>query len=287
MSKDFVMQEESQIQLGSDEEILAEGQKNQVMYICFTLLLVVFIFFSLYEAVIAKTLAMGASFSLIAFVLPFVVINLSNSYKYNQIYLTDKRIVITQKDCIEGIPYDEVKNFVGSNTIYLKSNRKIFFAYTDLDDLILQFKEIYPSFTQKLFTIKDIIIIIVVLIFGLSLKFLPLLNKTFHKYNKTPSNYEELILNKDYYMLYLQKKLKSNWRPPKLAYNTKVTVEFQVLQDGTIINEKIIESSGNRDFDNAAILALKKSIPLRSLPEDLKQEKEVIINFTFDYNVKK
>ena len=51
--------------------------------------------------------------------------------------------------------------------------------------------------------------------------------------------------------------------------------------------EKIIETSGNREFDNAALFALRKSNPLRSLPDDLKQEKDVIVNFTFDYNVKK
>lgn len=140
---------------------------------------------------------------------------------------------------------------------------------------------------KKLLTIKDIVIVFLFLILGYSLKFLPLFHKIFHKYNKTPSNYEELILNKDYYMLYMQKKLKSNWDPPKLTYNTKVTVEFQILPDGKIVNEKITKSSGNNDFDKAALLALRKSNPLRSLSEDLKQEKEVIINFTFDYHVKK
>lgn len=138
-----------------------------------------------------------------------------------------------------------------------------------------------------MFTTKDIVIVFLFLILGYSLKFLPFFNKIFHKYNKTPSNYEELILNKDYYMLYMQKKLKSNWEPPKLTYNTKVKVEFQILPDGNIINQKIIESSGNKDFDKAALLALRKSNPLRSLSEDLKKEKKVIIDFTFDYHVKK
>lgn len=257
------------------------------MYICFTLLLIVFFFFSLYEAITVKEFAMSASYALVAFILPFITVTLATSYKYNQVYLTDKRIVITQKDRIEGIQFDEVKKFVGGNTIYLKSNRKIFCAYTDLDDLILQFKEINPSFTQKLFTIKDIVIIILILVLGFCLKFLPLLNKTFHKFRKTPDNFEVLITDSKSYMLYLQKVLKSNWQPPKLPNSTKVTVEFEILQNGTIKNEKIIETSGNEEFDNSAILALKKSNPLRSLPNDLKDEKEIVINFTFDYDVKK
>jgi len=86
-------------------------------------------------------------------------------------------------------------------------------------------------------------------------------------------------------MQYLERVLKLHWTPPKLTNNAKVTVEFQILPDGTIINEKVIETSGNRELDNSALFAIRKAKPLRKLPDDLKNEKEVIINFTFDYNL--
>ncbi len=280
------MQEELQIELGTDEEILAVGEKNQVMYTCNTLLLLFFTLFFLYQSVTVKSFSGSFYFGFLMIAFLVTIIFSVRSYRFNQIYLTNKKFIITQKDNISVIQYGEIDSF-WFNTVYLKSRRIFFFAYTNLDDIIEQYEEICLSFKHRKFSLKDIVIIFAFLILGYSLKFLPFFHKYFHKYDKTPSNYEELILNKDYYMLYLQKVLKANWKPPKLDYDAKVTVGFQILQDGTIINEKILETSGNKDFDNSALFALKKSNPLRSLSDDLKKEKEVIINFTFDYDAKK
>lgn len=281
------MQNEVQIELGEGEEILAAGEKNIVMCYCFTALFCVATVLFFYEAFSAPRLYMRAAFGFTFFILPFVTIYLLNSYKHNQIYLTDKRIIIKQKDCIEGIPYEEVKEFIGFDTIYLKSNRKFMFAYTNIDNLQEQFKEIYPLYKKSLLTVKDIIFIIFAILFILAAKFVPehVYNlKQAYELRKQQSQY--VITNKEDYMAYLQRVLKLHWAPPKMNRDAKVTVEFQILPDGTMINEKVTETSGSRELDNSALFALRKAKPLKKLPDDLKKEKEVIINFTFDYNVK-
>ena len=250
------MQDILQIEFDNDEELVAVGEKNQVMFFCNTLLFGVLTIFFFYQSIIIKNFFGSFYFGFLSVCFLFTNIFFIRSYLYNQIYLTDKKIVITKKNSIDIIQYEEIKHFMFS-FVYLKSKRVFFFAYTNLDDLIIQFKELYPSFEQKLFTFKDIFVILFALILILYFNFLPIFHKFFPKDKKTPSNYEELTLNKDYYMLYLQKKLKSNWKPPKLTNDTKVVVEFQILQDGTITKEKIIETSGNREFDNAALFALR------------------------------
>ena len=86
-------------------------------------------------------------------------------------------------------------------------------------------------------------------------------------------------------MDYLQKALKSQWNPPKLNVDSKVVVEFRVKPDGTVFEEKVLETSGSRDMDNSALFAIKSASPLKKLPDDLAKHQDVTINFTFDYNV--
>ena len=148
------MQDNIQIELGEGEEIIATGEKNNIMCYCCTALFCVATVLFFYEAFTAPHLYMRATFGFTAILLPFVTAYLLNSYKYNQIYLTDKRIIIKQKDYIEGIPYEEVKEFIGFDTIYLKSNRKFMFAYTNIDNLQEQFKEIYPAYKKSFITVS-------------------------------------------------------------------------------------------------------------------------------------
>ena len=139
------MQEEFQIELDDNEEILAEGEKNQVMYVCNTLLLIVVTLFFLYYSVTANNFSESFYFAFLFIIFFFTIIYSIHSYKYNQIYLTDKKIVITKKDSIDVIQYNEIK-YILFNMVYLKSKRIFFFAYTSLDDLTTQFKEVNLHF---------------------------------------------------------------------------------------------------------------------------------------------
>lgn len=139
------MQDETKIELETDEKLLAEGEKNQVMYVGNTLLLIIVTLFFLYYSVTANNFFESFYFAFLSVIFFITIIYTLKSYKYNQIYLTDKKIVITQKDAIEIIQYNEIK-YIMFNMVYLKSKRMFFFAYTNLDDLTAQFKEVCPHF---------------------------------------------------------------------------------------------------------------------------------------------
>ena len=85
------------------------------------------------------------------------------------------------------------------------------------------------------------------------------------------------------YMEKLQKKVKSNWKPPKGPESRRVVVFFQVDKKGNILNPKVIKSGGE-EYDKEAIKAVKKSSPLDMLPKEYKQN-AVDVQFTLDYNV--
>lgn len=86
------------------------------------------------------------------------------------------------------------------------------------------------------------------------------------------------------YMRRMQMKIKSNWDPPKQDASKRVVVFYKIKKNGKLSSSKIIQSSGNKDLDKAAINALKKSAPFEPLPENFKKD-YVDVQFTFDYNV--
>lgn len=81
----------------------------------------------------------------------------------------------------------------------------------------------------------------------------------------------------------LQRSIKKHWLPPKGNENKKVTVEFKVLSDGQLSDLHVLESSGVKEADDAALKAVKDSAPFKPLSLTPK-ENSVDIKFTFDYN---
>lgn len=283
-------EDELKIELGEGEEILAEGDKNKVMCTCYTLLFSVAEIVLLYESAIASSGYIRLIFASAAVALPFATIHLLESFKYNQIYLTDKRIIITQKDNIEGIPFDEVKEFAGTDSIYLKSRRHFTFAYTNLDYVKERFSEIYPVYKQafhigKLFSVL-VFVILLLLIFGMK-STRQYLYDLKQDYTLRKQQSQTVIVNEKDYMLYLERTLKLYWNPPETNNDANAVVEFTIMNDGTIQNEKIKKSSGSREIDNSALFAVKRANPLKKLPQDLMNKNGVKINFSFDYNTQK
>ena len=90
------------------------------------------------------------------------------------------------------------------------------------------------------------------------------------------------------YMSYMQKKLKSNWNPPKFNKNMNVTVTFTIQPNGTIINPQIKTSSGDSVMDNLAIETVKNVEMLPPLPDEIvKQHGKADVDFTFEYKLKR
>lgn len=79
--------------------------------------------------------------------------------------------------------------------------------------------------------------------------------------------------------------IKENWKPNKNVDGHLSTVlEFYVTQKGLIEYPKILESSGNAEYDKYALDVLQKGQPYSKLPKD---EERVLVGFTFalnDYN---
>ena len=85
-------------------------------------------------------------------------------------------------------------------------------------------------------------------------------------------------------MVNLQHEIKKNWHPPKGKDSKRVVALFKVDKQGNLLSTKIEKSSGDKLTDMAAISAIRASAPFEALPEQY-TEKDVDINFTFDYNV--
>lgn len=133
------------------------------------------------------------------------------------------------------------------------------------------------------FKTKKIILILVAI---LTLSFIPQMSFATSKTNSKSTQIEEIPAEFGPYMRKMQMNIKKNWNPPKYNKNCKIVAIYKIQQDGKISNIRIKKSSGDKNMDNSAIKALKKSSPLSPLPYGFK-EKSVDVEFSFDYNMKK
>ncbi len=71
-----------------------------------------------------------------------------------------------------------------------------------------------------------------------------------------------------YYLDKIKKKIKSNWLPPPqlTSKELKTVVYFRILRDGSVDVLQIEKSSNNPIMDEAALRAIKASIPFPPLP---------------------
>jgi TonB family protein len=64
-------------------------------------------------------------------------------------------------------------------------------------------------------------------------------------------------------------KVESNWNPPPFTGQEKqVTISFDILRSGQVKSPKIIKSSGDPDFDRAALRAVYEARNVGPLPAD-------------------
>lgn len=85
------------------------------------------------------------------------------------------------------------------------------------------------------------------------------------------------------YMTEIERRIKSNWHPPRAGKTRKTTAVFRVLRNGTMENPRIDSESGTAETDAAALAALNASAPFPPLPKG--SPRHVDISFNFDYNV--
>jgi len=104
--------------------------------------------------------------------------------------------------------------------------------------------------------------------------------------NKTPDTENNIEDGVDFgkYMRNMQKKIKSNWNPPKGNQSKRVVLNFSLDRKGKVLKYSIVQSSGVKAVDDAAVKALKEAEPFGNLPKKFTKD-AVDVQFTFDYNV--
>lgn len=82
------------------------------------------------------------------------------------------------------------------------------------------------------------------------------------------------------YVRKVERTIKSNWHPPYSNKNRKVEFLFKIAKNGELLNYSILLPSGSTEWDNAALDALKSSLPLPPLPREyLKDSLEIKFAF--------
>ncbi len=89
------------------------------------------------------------------------------------------------------------------------------------------------------------------------------------------------------YVESITRRISENWLQSMIAGNVRqaprIYVSFDILRDGSIVNEQIEESSGIPSLDRSAMRAIFASNPLASLPAAFRG-RSVNVRFWFEYN---
>jgi len=104
----------------------------------------------------------------------------------------------------------------------------------------------------------------------------------------TPQASSKMALDTDnfpfkYYLKILQGKIAGNWEWPVDAGVWKTVVFFQVDRGGAAYGLRGEQSSGDYLFDQAALMAVSRSLPLMPLP-DAYPDEQLGVYFEFDYH---
>lgn len=100
--------------------------------------------------------------------------------------------------------------------------------------------------------------------------------------NSKGNNSKQTLNTSDFsfYVRNLERTIKSNWYPSYNDKSRKVELMFKVSKNGELLNYKIFKPSGDAGWDNAALDALKASLPLPPLPKAFSGN-SIDIKFTF------
>jgi protein TonB len=75
-----------------------------------------------------------------------------------------------------------------------------------------------------------------------------------------------------YYVDQMVAMIGSHWARPPVAARTECVVHFRVARDGAVSDVRLVESSGNEAFDQAALRAVDRAAPLPPLPASFNSE---------------
>ena len=82
------------------------------------------------------------------------------------------------------------------------------------------------------------------------------------------------------YLEEMHKQISGKWQPPAVNKDSEVVLRFTILKNGHVIDESVLQSSGDKEVDESALTALRKSSPLPPLPLSFTKN-QVTVNFNF------
>lgn len=82
------------------------------------------------------------------------------------------------------------------------------------------------------------------------------------------------------YMEEMHKQISGEWQPPAVNKDSETILEFTILKNGYVKDEKVFQSSGIKEVDDSAITALKKASPLPPLPLSYPKD-SITVKFNF------
>lgn len=82
------------------------------------------------------------------------------------------------------------------------------------------------------------------------------------------------------YMDEMHKQISGKWQPPSVNKDSEAILEFTILKNGYVKDEKVFKSSGNKEVDDSALTALRKASPLPPLPLSFPKD-SITIKFNF------
>lgn len=87
------------------------------------------------------------------------------------------------------------------------------------------------------------------------------------------------------YVVKTCKILEANWNPPASTNNTRAIVVTTIGKDGSLINYRFVENSGDEVTDHSIISALAKTVPYPKFPTNVDSAYALDFQFVFEHDV--
>ena len=88
------------------------------------------------------------------------------------------------------------------------------------------------------------------------------------------------------YMSIVRDKISKNWNPPDVLEEGHASVVFKLDRNGNVISAYIKETSGNKVYDDSALISVQQAAPYSNFPETTDRE-TITIQYAFDSSIVK
>ena len=98
---------------------------------------------------------------------------------------------------------------------------------------------------------------------------------------KVDKQNDKSLINLTPYLIELEKQAKANWKPTVSTKSHKIVALVVLNKEGQIVSKSILESSGNKEADDAVLISIDKGAPYPKFPNEVKMN-IMPAEFTFE-----